>query len=53
MSRQLVAWTKENQLGWQLYAQRGRPLGEPGSARTAGNGIAGVLSKNGEVVLFR
>lgn len=49
----LVAWKKDNQLGWQLYDERGRPSGAPGSAPSAGNGVAGVLAKNGELVLFQ
>lgn len=49
----LVAWKKDNQLGWQLYDVRGRPSGPPGSARSAGKGAAGVFAKNGELVLFR
>lgn len=49
----LVAWKKDNQLGWQLYDDRGRPAGAPGSARSAGSGVAGVLAKNGDLVLFR
>jgi hypothetical protein len=49
----LVAWKKDNQLGWQMYDDRGRPTGTPGSARSPGNGVAGVLAKNGDIVLFR
>jgi len=49
----LVAWKKDNQLGWQLYDKLGRPTGKPASARSAGNGVAGVLAKNGEFILFR
>lgn len=49
----LVAWKKDKQLGWQMYDGRGRPLGPAGSARSAGNGAAGVLAKNGEYILFR
>lgn len=49
----LVAWKKEDQLGWQLYDNRGRPNGPAGSARSAGNGVAGVLATNGEMILFR
>jgi hypothetical protein len=48
-----VAWKKDNQLGWQLYDDRSRTSGAPGSARSAGNGVAGVLGKNGELILFR
>src|SRR5262249_43608325 len=49
----LVAWKKDDKLGWQLYDAKGQPSGSPGSARSAGNGIAGVLDKNGNFVLFR
>jgi len=49
----LVAWKKENQLGWQLYDDQGRPSGPPGSAASAGTGVAAVVARNGEVVLFR
>jgi len=49
----LVAWKKDGQLGWQLYDNRGRPMGKPGSAKSAGNGAAGVVTKDGEFVLFR
>jgi len=28
----LVAWKKDEQLGWQLYDAKGRPTGSPGSA---------------------
>ncbi len=49
----LVAWKKDGQLGWQLYDPRSRPAGSPGSARSAGNGAAGVLTKSGQFVLFR
>ena len=49
----MVAWKKENQLGWQLYDDRGRPSGVPGSAKSTGTGVAGVVSKDGELVLFK
>jgi|SRR5579863_5425681 len=49
----LVAWKKEGQLGWQLYDARGRPAGSPGSARSAGSGVAGVVARNGDILLFR
>lgn len=51
--RTLVVWKKDNQLGWQLYDDRGRPAGTPGSAKSAGNGAAGVVANDGEVILFR
>jgi hypothetical protein len=49
----LVAWKKDDQVGWQLYDDRGRPSGSPGSIRSAGNGAAGVLGKNGELIVFQ
>lgn len=49
----LIAWKKDNQLGWQLYDQRGRPSGKPNSATSAGSGAAGVVDKAGNFVLFR
>jgi hypothetical protein len=49
----LVVWKKDNQLGWQMYDDRGRPAGPPASARSAGNGVAGALTPNGDLVLFR
>jgi len=49
----LVAWKKETQMGWQLYDHRGRPSGLPGSASSAGKGVAGVVTKDGQFVLFQ
>lgn len=48
----LVVWKKDGQLGWQLYDERGQPLGQAGSAPSAGNGAAGVVGPRG-FVLFR
>jgi hypothetical protein len=49
----LVAWKKDDQLGWHLFGPGGRPLGQPGSAPSAGNGVAGVVDKDGRFILFR
>jgi hypothetical protein len=49
----LVGWAKDNQLSWQLYDAAGRPSGLPGSARSSGNGVAGVMDKEGHFTLFR
>ena len=49
----LVAWTKDDRIGWQLYGAEGQPLGQPGSAESSGNGVAGVVGKNGGFILFR
>jgi hypothetical protein len=49
----LVAWAKDNQMGWQLYDATGRPSGSPGSARHSGNGVAGVVDKEGHFILVR
>jgi hypothetical protein len=48
-----VAWAKNGQLGWQVYDEKGQPSGRPGSAKTNGNGVAGVVDKDGRFVLFR
>ena len=48
-----VAWVKDGQLGWQVYDEKGHPSGRPGSAKTNGNGVAGVVNKDGRFVLFR
>jgi hypothetical protein len=48
-----VAWAKDGQLGWQVYDDKGEPSGRPGSARINGNGVAGVVTKDGRFVLFR
>jgi hypothetical protein len=49
----LVAWKKDDQLGWQLFDAKGQPSGSPGSVKSAGNGIAGLVDKNGNFILFR
>lgn len=49
----LVAWKKDNQLGWQLYDKHGHPVGRAGSASSAGSGAAGVVAKDGRFILFR
>ena len=49
----LVAWKKDQQLGWQAYDANGKPLGRPGTANSPGNGAAGVITAKGRVVLFR
>lgn len=49
----LVAWKKDNQLGWQLYDGAGQPVGQPGSTNSAGSGVAGVATANGRFILFR
>ena len=49
----LVAWKKDDQIGWQLYGVGGQPLGQPGSAQSSGNGVAGVVDKDGRFIVFR
>jgi hypothetical protein len=48
----LVAWKKNDILGWQLYDRAGKPVGENGSAPSSGNGAAGVALENGSFLLF-
>ena len=43
----LVAWTNEGEVGWQLYDAEAEPLGSPGSAKTSGTGVAGVVGRDG------
>ena len=49
----LIAWSKDKQLGWQLYDAKGRPSGSVGSAKTSGDGVAGVVDREGKFILFR
>lgn len=49
----LVAWTKDGQLGWQLYDAKGQPSGAPGAAASTGTGVAGVVAADGSFILFR
>jgi hypothetical protein len=49
----LVAWKNGVRLGWQLYGEGGKPLGQPGSVESPGNGAAGVVGKDGRFTLFR
>jgi hypothetical protein len=49
----LVAWTNDGQIGWQLYDVETQPLGSPGSVKTSGNGVAGVVGGDGRFILFR
>jgi hypothetical protein len=52
-SRTLVAWRQEDCVKWQLYGDKGQPLGPVGSAKSAGTGVAGVVDKSGQFILFR
>lgn len=49
----LVAWKKDGQTGWQLYDLNGQPSGPTGSVKSSGNGVAGVVGKDGRFILFR
>src|SRR6266852_1040065 len=49
----LIAWKKDDHEGWQLYDAKGQPVGSSGSASSPGNGIAGVVDKDGHFLLFR
>jgi hypothetical protein len=48
----LIAWKEKDTLGWQLYDARGAAQGGPGSAKSAGNGAAGVVARDGTFLLF-
>ena len=49
----LVAWKKDGRTGWQRYDGDGKPSGPAGSAESPGNGVAGVVGKDGRFILFR
>lgn len=49
----LVAWREGDRIAWQRYGGDGRVLGRPGSAESQGNGVAGVVGKDGRFILFR
>lgn len=49
----LVAWKKDDRISWQLYDAKGKPSGSPGSAKSFGNGVAGVVDEDGHFILFR
>ena len=49
----LVAWKKDGETGWQLYDDVGRPSGSPGSFKSSGNGVAGIVGKDSRFILFR
>jgi hypothetical protein len=49
----LVAWRYNDQIGWQFYEADGQALGQPGTAQSAGKGVAGVVGKDGRFILFR
>ncbi len=48
----LIAWKRDDELGWQLYDREGRPEGASGSARSPGKGAAGVVDQRGRFILF-
>jgi hypothetical protein len=48
----LVAWKKNNILGWQLYDAEGKAVENTGSAASSGNGAAGVVLPTGKFLLF-
>ena len=49
----LVAWKKDDHLGWQHYDAKGQPSGSPGSSGSPGNSVAGVVDNVGHFLLFR
>jgi hypothetical protein len=49
----LVAWKHEDKIGWQCYSAAGQARGVPGAVKSSGNGVAGIVDKDGRFVLFR
>jgi hypothetical protein len=48
----LIAWKNDDRVGWQLYDEAGAPTGSRGSAPSRGNGVAGIVDRDGDFVLF-
>lgn len=48
----LLAWKKAGQLSWQFYDRQGLPSGQVATAESAGDGVAAVVTKSGEFVVF-
>ena len=49
----LAAWKKDGQLNWQLYDQEGRSQGDVTTMKSPGAGVAGVITTDGQMLLFR
>jgi hypothetical protein len=49
----LIAWRHQQELGWQVYDNEGRPQGAPSSIKSAGKGAAGIVDEKGRFILFR
>ena len=49
----LVAWRHEDEVGWQLYSEDGKPLGAPGSIQSPGKGVAAVVDREGRFLLLQ
>jgi len=48
----LVSWRQDDSVKWQLYDAKGQPSGSVGYAKSAGTGVAGVVDKSGNFILF-
>jgi len=48
----LVAWNNDGKLGWQVYDDKGKAVGEAGSADSRGKGVAAVVGKDGGFMVF-
>ena len=51
--RTTSCWKHQDELGWQVYDERGHADGAPGSVESAGKGTAGVVDLNGRFILFQ
>jgi len=49
----LVAWRHEDEVGWQLYSEDGKPPGAPGSIQSPGKGVAAVVDREGRFLLLQ
>lgn len=49
----LAAWKKDGQLSWQLFGPDGHSQGDVTTVKSPGAGVAGVITKDGQMLLFR
>jgi hypothetical protein len=48
-----VAWKDHDELCWQMFDRGGRAVGPPDSVSSPGEGVAGAVTRDGRLVLFR
>ncbi len=49
----LLAWSNDDAVGWQEYSQDGQTVGSPGSFASPGKGVAAVVNRKGDFLVFQ